>query len=66
MGGSAIDCRLNPFLVFCSSENFKVGCDWARVSFSRDISRVAAGSNDGHVFIWNINGQLEATLRDNT
>lgn len=48
----------------CSCENYKAGCDWARVSFSRDINRIAAGSSDGAVYIWNVNGQLEATLKD--
>lgn len=28
-----------------SNDNFKVGCDWSRVSFSRDISRIAAGNS---------------------
>lgn len=49
-----------------SNDNFKVGCDWSRVSFSRDISRIAAGSSDGAIFIWNINGHLEATLKENS
>lgn len=50
----------------CSNDNFKVSCDWSRVSFSRDTSRIAAGSNDGAIFIWNINGQLEGTLKENS
>lgn len=55
---------LNSHWQFCSSENYKVGCDWARVSFSRDTAYVAAGSNDGSIFIWNINGELVTTLKD--
>ncbi|XP_031630954.1 autophagy-related protein 16 isoform X4 [Contarinia nasturtii] len=61
-----LDLRMNQIIKTFSNDNFKVSCDWSRVSFSRDTSRIAAGSNDGAIFIWNINGQLEGTLKENS
>jgi len=37
-----------------------------RVGFSPDGQRLAAGSADGSIFIWNTAGRLETTLKDNT
>ncbi|XP_055322060.1 autophagy-related protein 16-1 isoform X3 [Sitodiplosis mosellana] len=61
-----LDLRMNQIIRSFSNDNFKVSCDWSRVSFSRDTSRIAAGSNDGAIFVWNINGQLEGTLKENS
>ncbi|KAJ6637403.1 Autophagy-related protein 16, partial [Pseudolycoriella hygida] len=47
-----LDLRMNQIIRTFSNDNFKVGCDWSRVAFSHDGSRIAAGSADGSIFIW--------------
>ncbi|XP_050087949.1 autophagy-related protein 16-1 [Anopheles aquasalis] len=59
-----LDLRQNRIVRLFRNDNFKVGCDWSRVAFSPSGSRIAAGSADGSVFIWNINGPLETVLKD--
>lgn len=61
-----IDLRNNQILTSLCHDNFKVGCDFARISFSPDSSHVAAGSADGSVFIWNANGVLVSILKEHT
>ncbi|XP_037909527.1 autophagy-related protein 16 isoform X2 [Hermetia illucens] len=61
-----LDLRMNQIIGTFSNDNFKVGCDWARVAFNMDASRVAAGSADGSIFIWNIGGQLETVLKEHS
>lgn len=61
-----LDLRMNQIIGTFAHDNFKVGCDWARVAFNMDATRVAAGSVDGSIFIWNIGGPLETTLKDHT
>lgn len=51
-------------MVLFSADNFKVGCDWARVAFNPTCQRLAAGAADGSVYIWNVNGPLETVLKD--
>lgn len=59
-----LDLRQNKIVRTFRSDNFKVGCDWSRVAFSPTCQRFAAGSADGSVFVWNINGPLESVLKD--
>lgn len=61
-----IDLRQNLIISTFSNDNFKVSCDSARVAFSPDGNRIAAGSADGSIYIWNVNGRLETTLKDHT
>lgn len=60
-----LDLRRNQIITTYSHDNFKVGCDWARVCFSPDGMKLAAGGADGNVYIWNVNGALETMLKDN-
>lgn len=57
---------MNNFILIASNDNFKVGCDWSRVAFSHDGTRIAAGSADGSIFIWHVCGRLETTLKDSS
>ncbi|XP_055620988.1 autophagy-related protein 16-1 [Toxorhynchites rutilus septentrionalis] len=59
-----LDLRNNKIIRTFSADNFKVGCDWARVAFSPTCQRLAAGASDGSVYIWNVNGPLETVLKD--
>lgn len=61
-----LDLRQNQIICSFSNDNFKVSCDWARVAFSPDGNRIAAGSADGSVYIWSISGRLETILKDHT
>ncbi|KAK9730617.1 WD domain, G-beta repeat [Popillia japonica] len=48
-------------------EGFKVGCDWARATFSPDGQYIAVGSADGSVFIWGVNtAKVETILKEHT
>jgi autophagy-related protein 16-1 len=59
-----IDLRTNQILASLSHDDYKVGCDFARIAFNGDSSHVAAGASDGCVYIWNANGILVSTLKD--
>uniref|UniRef100_A0A182SGA8 WD_REPEATS_REGION domain-containing protein n=1 Tax=Anopheles maculatus TaxID=74869 RepID=A0A182SGA8_9DIPT len=59
-----LDLRQNRIVRTYRHDNFKVGWEWARVAFNPSGSRLAAGSADGSVFIWSINGPLEKVLKD--
>lgn len=60
-----LDLRMNQVVRTFCAENFKVGCDWSRASFSPDGEWVACGSQDGSVFIWNLNsGRVEKVLKN--
>ncbi|XP_058055770.1 autophagy-related protein 16-1-like [Anopheles bellator] len=59
-----LDLRQNRIVRLFRHDNFKVGCDWSRVALSPSGTRIAAGSADGSVYIWNINGPLETVLKD--
>ncbi|XP_054088422.1 autophagy-related protein 16 isoform X2 [Zeugodacus cucurbitae] len=61
-----LDLRKNQIIGSFSHENFKLSCDWARASFNTCGSKVACGSADGLVYIWNVMGELEATLKGHT
>lgn len=45
------------------NEHFKISCDFARASFNSSGLKIACGSADGAIYIWNVNGFLEATLK---
>lgn len=59
-----MDLRQNQILRTFSDDGFKVGCDWARVSLSSDGTKVAAGSADGSVYVWDVSGRLETVLKE--
>ncbi|XP_065082544.1 autophagy-related protein 16-1 isoform X2 [Ochlerotatus camptorhynchus] len=59
-----LDLRQNKIVRTFRHDHYKVGCDWARVAFSPTCQRIAAGSADGSVYIWNVNGPLETVLKD--
>ncbi|KAL7020703.1 hypothetical protein ACKWTF_011613 [Chironomus riparius] len=61
-----IDLRNNHILASLSHDSFKVGCDFARIAFNPDCSHIAAGSADGSLYIWNVNGKLVSILKDHT
>jgi autophagy-related protein 16-1 len=61
-----IDLRTNQTLASLEHDNYKVACDFARISFNSDSSYVAAGAADGTIFIWNVNGILKTTLKEHT
>ncbi|XP_012253468.2 autophagy-related protein 16-1 isoform X2 [Athalia rosae] len=62
-----LDLRMNQIIGSFSAEGFKVGCDWARATFSPDGQYIAVGSSNGSVFIWSIsNNKVESVLKDHT
>ncbi|XP_067622848.1 autophagy-related protein 16-1-like [Eurosta solidaginis] len=61
-----LDLRKNQIVSSFSHENFKLSCDWARASFNSCGSKVACGSSDDFVYIWNVLGEFEATLKSHT
>ncbi|KAL5285542.1 ATG16L1 family protein [Megaselia abdita] len=59
-----LDLRMNNILRTFSHENFKLSCDSARVGFNFDATRIASGSADGSIYIWNtLNGRHEELLK---
>ncbi|XP_046397612.1 autophagy-related protein 16-1 isoform X2 [Ischnura elegans] len=60
-----LDLRMNQIIGSYSADGFKVGCDWARATFSPDGNFISVGGADGSVFIWCVStGRLVATLKD--
>lgn len=61
---SLIDLRAmdTPITTF-QADDFRVGCDFTRAAFSPDSQYVTVGSNDGSVFIWNINNPTKVVTR---
>ncbi|XP_067851641.1 autophagy-related protein 16-1-like isoform X2 [Heptranchias perlo] len=58
-----IDLRTNVIRQSFSSQGFKCGSDWTRVTFSPDGKFVAAGSSDGTLYVWSVDsGKTERTL----
>ncbi|XP_017865674.1 PREDICTED: autophagy-related protein 16 isoform X2 [Drosophila arizonae] len=58
-----LDLRKNQVISTFSNEHFKISCDFARASFNSGASKIACGSADGAIYIWNVNGFLETTLK---
>ncbi|XP_065371314.1 autophagy-related protein 16 isoform X2 [Calliphora vicina] len=58
-----LDLRKNQIISTFSDEHFKLSCDWARASFNMNATKIACGSADGAIYIWNIMGHLEAELK---
>ncbi|CAL1547373.1 unnamed protein product [Lymnaea stagnalis] len=62
-----IDLRMNQVSCTLTADGFKVGCDWSRAVFSPDVEYAAAGSGDGHVYVWNINKvKVEKVLKEHS
>ncbi|KAJ8963936.1 hypothetical protein NQ314_005267 [Rhamnusium bicolor] len=60
-----LDLRMNQVVTVFSCEGFKVGCDWARATFSPDGQYVAVGSADGSVYIWGVaSAKVERILKE--
>lgn len=58
-----IDLRMNKILMSCVADGFKVQFDWTRAALSPDAKYASAGSQDGKVYIWNVqNGEVANTL----
>lgn len=59
--------KLECFYVVFSADGFKVGCDWARATFSPDGQYVAVGSSDGSVYIWGVHtNKVEGVLKEHS
>ncbi|XP_062521321.1 autophagy-related protein 16-1-like [Corticium candelabrum] len=62
-----IDLRMNQVTGTFSADGFKVGVDYTRACFSPDGMFVAAGSQDGSLFVWQTQtGKLEKTVREHS
>ncbi|XP_059805395.1 autophagy-related protein 16-1-like isoform X1 [Hypanus sabinus] len=58
-----IDLRTNVTKQSFSSQGFKCGSDWTRITFSPDGKFIAAGSSDGTLFVWSVeSGKVERSL----
>ncbi|XP_005190986.2 autophagy-related protein 16 isoform X2 [Musca domestica] len=58
-----LDLRKNQVISTFSNEHFKLSCDWARASFNMNATKIACGSSDGVIYIWNVMGNLECELK---
>ncbi|XP_017845110.1 autophagy-related protein 16 isoform X2 [Drosophila busckii] len=58
-----LDLRKNQVISTFANEHFKISCDFARATFNSSAVKIACGSADGTIFIWNVNGFLETTLK---
>ncbi|XP_023034303.1 autophagy-related protein 16 isoform X1 [Drosophila willistoni] len=58
-----LDLRKNQVISTFANEHFKISCDFARATFNSGASKIACGSADGSIYIWNVNGFLETTLK---
>jgi autophagy-related protein 16 len=61
-----IDLRMNTVVNTFCNENFRVGVDSLRAVFSGDGQYVCAGATNGSVFVWNMKGKLETTLKQHS
>lgn len=60
---SLIDLRNYQVVHIYSAEQYRTSCDYSRCVISPGMEYCAAGSTDGHVFIWNTHTtKLEKTL----
>ncbi|KAK9878794.1 hypothetical protein WA026_003632 [Henosepilachna vigintioctopunctata] len=60
-----LDLRMSQIINTFSCDGFKVGCDWARATFSPDGQYVSVGSADGSVYLWGVNSaKVETILKE--
>lgn len=58
-----IDLRKNQVIGCFSNESFKLSCDWTRAAFNYNATKVACGSSDGTIFVWNVATKESYTLK---
>lgn len=58
-----IDLRKNQVIGCFSNESFKLSCDWSRAAFNYNATKVACGSSDGTIFVWNVATKESYTLK---
>ncbi|XP_055849050.1 autophagy-related protein 16 isoform X2 [Episyrphus balteatus] len=58
-----IDLRKNQVIGCFSNESFKLSCDWSRAAFNYNATKVACGSSDGTIFVWNVASKESYTLK---
>lgn len=57
------ELRMNRILHTYAHENFKVGLEFTRCSFSPDAQYCVAGSGEGELYIWNVaTAKVESVL----
>ncbi|XP_055923095.1 autophagy-related protein 16 [Eupeodes corollae] len=58
-----IDLRKNQVIGCFSNESFKLSCDWSRAAFNYNATKVACGSSDGLIYVWNVASKESYTLK---
>lgn len=60
-----IDVRTHDVVQTYRCEQYRNGANWNKATFSPDGNFIAAGGNDGSIFIWERqSGKLQSTLRN--
>ncbi|XP_074032215.1 autophagy-related 16 [Leptinotarsa decemlineata] len=60
-----LDLRMNQVVTLFGCDGFKVGCDYARATFSPDGQYISVGSADGSVYVWGMaSAKVETILKE--